>query len=188
MKSTWTWLGDHLALDFVNTVVCPDGTTRQELWDGPEAMEEWLEAEPESLPAPAAVSADDVDGLRRLRDHALELLDAAVREQELPGDSVEAINAAVVAAGTARVLTHRTRSSTVVTTSTDPLRELRGHLAAAVVDLLGREDLANLARCGAPGCGQYYHRSRPNQRWCSPGCGNRARVDRHRHRRLNGEQ
>ena len=60
---------------------------------------------------------------------------------------------------------------------------LAGVLAAAVVDLLAREDLANLAECVAPGCGQLFHRSRPNQRWCSPGCGNRARVDRHRHRR-----
>jgi predicted RNA-binding Zn ribbon-like protein len=35
-----------------------------------------------------------------------------------------------------------------------------------------------LRQCGAPGCGRWFLASRPRQRWCSPACGNRARLAR----------
>lgn len=50
-ERTWTRLGDHLALDSVNTVLWPDGTTRVELWGGLDAVHGWLAAEPVLLPA-----------------------------------------------------------------------------------------------------------------------------------------
>ncbi len=56
-------------------------------------------------------------------------------------------------------------------------------LAFAVIDLLTRPDLANLALCDAPSCGQLFHRDRPNQQWCNPACGDRVRSARHHQRR-----
>ncbi|HEY8558609.1 MAG TPA: CGNR zinc finger domain-containing protein [Actinomycetes bacterium] len=36
---------------------------------------------------------------------------------------------------------------------------------------------------GGTGCGRWFVASRPRQRWCSPTCGNRARVARFQERR-----
>jgi predicted RNA-binding Zn ribbon-like protein len=41
---------------------------------------------------------------------------------------------------------------------------------------------AAIALCDAPGCGQLYLRGRPNQQWCNPHCGTRARSQRHAER------
>ena len=43
-------------------------------------------------------------------------------------------------------------------------------------------DAAAVALCDAPGCGQLYLRGRPNQQWCNPHCGTRARSQRHAER------
>src|SRR3954447_9124809 len=42
---------------------------------------------------------------------------------------------------------------------------------------------ARIGFCDAPSCGLFFERTRRNQRWCSPECGNRARVARHAARR-----
>lgn len=179
VKTTWSWLGDHLAVDFANTVFVVDGEVVELLTDV-DALQAWRDAEPVELPE-ARVDADDLTGLVALRDAAGRLLRAAARAESLPEPDVRRINEAVRVGGVKRLLTGDIGASRLDAGSGVPA--LAGVLAAAVVDLLAREDLANLAECVAPGCGQLFHRSRPNQRWCSPGCGNRARVDRHRHRR-----
>lgn len=176
----WTWLGDHLALDFANTIRADDRGVA-ELIGTPEEFRSWTMAEPATLPR-AQVTPDQLALLWRLRDATVELLAAAVRDEPLPGVAVQVINDAVNTGAVRRLLSASARETLHEPEATDPLARLMGVLAAAVVDLLGRDDLANLARCPAPACGQFFHRSRPNQRWCSPGCGNRARVDRHRHR------
>ena len=179
----WTWLGDHLAVDFANTVRVVDGE-REELVATPADLETWL-----GLANGAPAGPREVDeSLRRsfveLRDAALEVLHAACSEQALPAPASARVNAAVLDAGTCRLLGDRSRDCTYASgPGTDDTAALLGRLAAAVVDLVAMDDLANLAVCPAPLCGQFFHRARPNQRWCSAGCGNRARVDRHRHRR-----
>jgi predicted RNA-binding Zn ribbon-like protein len=55
-------------------------------------------------------------------------------------------------------------------------------IAAAAIDLLTGPDAATVALCDAPGCGQLYLRGRPNQQWCNPHCGTRARSQRHAER------
>ena len=40
-----------------------------------------------------------------------------------------------------------------------------------------------LAYCDAPSCGQFFMRSRRDQRWCGPACGTRTRVARHASRK-----
>jgi predicted RNA-binding Zn ribbon-like protein len=55
-------------------------------------------------------------------------------------------------------------------------------IAAAAIDLLTGPDAATVALCDAPGCGQLYLRGRPNQQWCNPHCGTRARSPRHAER------
>lgn len=179
----WGWLGDHLALDFANTVRVEDGHTL-ELLNTPADLMRWLELEPAPLPKVHQVSLAELEEFRMVRDAACVVLHAAAAQHPLPIEAVEVINARIQLTGVSRLLGTAPGSS--VHQPVGGVMEVRamiGVCAAAVVDLVAREDLANLAVCHAPGCGQFFHRARPNQRWCSPGCGNRARVDRHRHRR-----
>lgn len=175
------WLGDHLAVDFVNTVKIVNGQT-VELIGTPGEFAGWYKAQPERLPR-AEITDGGLAELRDLRNVALRLLHAAAARVALDAGDVAIINEAVRAGNTRRVLGPAVGSSTLE--AADDLPSLGGVLASAVVDLLAKEDLANIAVCQAPDCGQFFHRSRPNQLWCSPGCGNRARVDRHRHRKAS---
>ncbi len=51
-------------------------------------------------------------------------------------------------------------------------------LALGASDLLAKEETA-LGACHGPGCVLYFERVPARREWCSPGCGNRARVARH---------
>jgi predicted RNA-binding Zn ribbon-like protein len=55
-------------------------------------------------------------------------------------------------------------------------------VAAAAIDLLTGPQATAVTLCDAPGCGQLYLRGRPNQQWCDPHCGMRARSERHAER------
>ncbi len=177
-QTRWIWLGDHLAVDFANTTIGLDGS-REELIGTVEEFLEWVEAEPAWLPS---LDGEDIDltSVIEQRDATSRLLQHAARQQPLVPEDVDLVNARVCDAGVSRLLTASAGASRLA--AGPGFRSLLGVLAAATVDLLAREDLAAIAVCEAPGCGQIFHRSRRNQRWCSPGCGNRARVDRHRHR------
>lgn len=179
--TTWTWLGDHLALDFANTTQ-EQGGTMVDLIPTLAEFEGWRSAMGDRLPEVGELTPSQLDDLRSLRDSALALMHAALGGSKLPEPDLAAVNEAVRSTSTSRLLVQVGRADAIAGHH-EGAEVLRGVLAAAVVDLLAREDLANLAVCHAPGCGQFFHRARPNQRWCSPGCGNRARVDRHRHRR-----
>ena len=58
----------------------------------------------------------------------------------------------------------------------DPLDELLARAATSALELLASPALAY---CDAPSCGQFFMRSRRDQRWCGPACGTRTRVARH---------
>lgn len=183
MKTTWAWLGDHLAVDFANTIKVVDNSTI-ELIGSVDEFHDWQEAEPVRLPT-VVLTSESLQSLLNLRDCALRLLHSALDDRTLPQADIATINEAIEIGGTLRLLESTAGTSRLQSASDTGLDALAGLLAAAVVDLLAREDLANIAVCPAPSCGQFFHRARPNQMWCSPGCGNRARVDRHRHRRMS---
>lgn len=179
----WNWLGDHLALDVANTVRVTDGVC-EELLPSPSALDRWRTVEPQELPGPATFDQRDLTRFRELRDAALTVKHAAVGANPLPTRESATIDRLAEAASVRRLLTPPgARPRFRCPPRVSPMTQLLGVGAAAVIDLVGRDDLANLAVCPAPDCGQFFHRARPNQRWCSSGCGNRAGVDRHRHRR-----
>jgi predicted RNA-binding Zn ribbon-like protein len=60
----------------------------------------------------------------------------------------------------------------------NPVDELLARASDSAIELAGAVLDAGLF-CDAPSCGQFFTRSRPNQRWCGPACGTRARVARH---------
>lgn len=69
-----------------------------------------------------------------------------------------------------------------------PERALRGPAAGVIatlgVELLAGESRGRLRACLAPNCVLYFVKEHTRREWCSPNCGNRARVARHyqRHR------
>lgn len=174
----WIWLGDHLAVDFANTTI-GGGRERIDLITSIEKFDSWRDHEPSKLPQ-ISITKESLAGIRKQRDATARILRNAIQGEDSDAADVELINTAVERGQVARVLTGRPRESRLVAGNANAA--FTGVLAAAVVDILAREDLAAIALREAPNCGQIFHRSRVNQKWCSPGCGNRARVDRHRHR------
>jgi predicted RNA-binding Zn ribbon-like protein len=175
----WSWLGDPLAIDLVNTVR-RRGWQFTELIQSPDDLRDWLDREQDRVTAPAEVDDDLVTRFLALRDHALDLLRAAAAGQPWPAEAIAAVNALALAAPSTRLLTGEPGGyRTQPVTEADPAGRLLGDLAAAMVDLLTGPDAPGLTLCDAPGCGHLYLRHRPNQQWCNPACGTRARTDRH---------
>ncbi|WP_349497461.1 ABATE domain-containing protein [Crossiella sp. CA-258035] len=57
--------------------------------------------------------------------------------------------------------------------------------ARAAIAFLTSPARLGLRACRGPRCVKYYVREHPRQGWCSPACGNRARVSRHYRRRVD---
>jgi predicted RNA-binding Zn ribbon-like protein len=60
-----------------------------------------------------------------------------------------------------------------------PLDELLSRVAAAAIELVGSPAAERLGYCDSSSCGQFFTRSRSDQRWCGTACGTRVRVARH---------
>ena len=99
----WSWLGDHLALDFANTVR-RRGMRYVELITSAAELEVWLDHESGRVPVEAEVDDDLVTEFVGARDHALELLRAAATHRSLPATDVTAVNHLVLAAPAIRLL------------------------------------------------------------------------------------
>ena len=178
----WSWLGDPLAVDVANTVR-RRGWRQTELIRSPADLQAWLDHERGRLAVPAEVDAVLVSRFLLIRDQVLRVLRAAAGGTALPRSDVDAINELAIAAPAVRLLgTKPGRHSTRPVTEAEPVTRFCADIAAAAIELLTGPDAAALALCDAPGCGQLYLRRRPNQQWCAPLCGTRARSRRHAER------
>jgi predicted RNA-binding Zn ribbon-like protein len=117
--------------------------------------------------------------LQALRGHVLALLGAAVRQRPLPRAAVTAVNRAAAGAPAAVQLE---AGELVVRYDASRGDAFLADVAASAISMVGGPRRDRLRRCGAPGCGRWFVASRPRQRWCSPNCGNRARVARFQQR------
>lgn len=177
-ETQWDWLGEHLAVDLVNTVRRRGQMTR-ELLTEPHDLEVWLGFQDRRVPVPETVDARVLEEVLGVRDAALSLLQAGVDHRPLPREDAELVNEIVRQTPIPHLLCDRAGSSVLPLANTGNAKgDLLATLAAAVIDLLGDPDLRDLGFCDAPSCGQYFHRSRPNQLWCCPSCGDRARSAR----------
>ncbi|HEY6589804.1 MAG TPA: ABATE domain-containing protein [Actinomycetota bacterium] len=172
METTGQYTGE-LAIDLANTLELQrDGTTADLLGDQ-DGLARWLRGSG----GPEEVSASR---LQELRGHVLVLLAAAVRQRTLPPAAVAAVNRAGSAApGVAQL----EAGELVVRYNASPPDAFLADIATSAITLVGGPGRDRLRRCGAPGCGRWFVASRPRQRWCSPTCGNRARVARFQERR-----
>jgi predicted RNA-binding Zn ribbon-like protein len=118
--------------------------------------------------------------LAALRDHVRTLLAAVVARRALPPAAVTAVNRASAAAPEFAQLE---AGELVVRYHASPADAFLADVATSAIGLVGGPDRGRLRRCEAPGCGRWFLASRPRQTWCSPVCGNRARLARFHQRR-----
>jgi predicted RNA-binding Zn ribbon-like protein len=168
-----------LILALIQPPVRRRGWRYTELITCPADLRDWLDHERGRLAIAAEVDTVLVARFALTRDHVLRVLRAAA----LPAADVHAINEVAAAAPAIRLLgTRPGQHLTRPVTRADQATRLCADIAAAAIDLLTGPDAATVALCDAPGCGQLYLRGRPNQQWCNPHCGTRARSQRHAER------
>jgi predicted RNA-binding Zn ribbon-like protein len=180
-----TWIPDEprivldepLAVDFANTTRRRGADEERELLGEGADLVEWAQREGGRVPVPpATAAADRLDEVRALRDDVKRLLRAAVEGDPLPRAAATRVNERLVRAP---VVPQLGQPALRAIGKPDPLDELLGRVAASVVEVVGAGPGAGLGFCEAPSCGQFFIQARPNQRWCGPPCGTRARVARH---------
>ena len=179
-----------LAIDLANTLeLRRDGTT-VDLRADQDGLARWLRhaggpgspgGSSGSGGSGGTLGGDEVaaEQLQALRGHVLALLGAAVRQRPLPRAAVTVVNRAAAGAPAAVQLE---AGELVVRYDASPGDAFLADVAASAISMVGGPRRDRLRRCGSPGCGRWFVASQPRQRWCSPNCGNRARVARFQQR------
>ena len=199
-------VGDHLALDFLNSVARPQGAEIDWLGDGHELLD-WLEQARAIESAAAArmrrsgrAALDDVARQARqfrqwLRKfvtarmgrplHTTAAALAPLNEMLATDTSFEQVQAAGRDARPAhRLLLHRVRRW-------ENPAELLEPIAVAAADLICNHDFRLIRACEGSGCILLFlDRTKAHaRRWCSMAvCGNRAKAAAHRARRASSEK
>ncbi|MEU9805867.1 CGNR zinc finger domain-containing protein [Mycobacterium sp. NPDC050853] len=185
-------LGEPLPVELMNTVRGGRGEVRDAL-DGDVAVHAWLNAMAERILAESGAQtirfpledARIVAGdLRALRD-ALRCLASEVTEDPRPPTSGIAHAQAVATINTLA----RIRAELVWPVDGEPTRTVTargsqarltvGLIARQAVDFFGGQGRHQLRACLASHCVLYFVKEHPRREWCTPKCGNRARVKRH---------
>jgi predicted RNA-binding Zn ribbon-like protein len=198
-------LGEPLPVELMNTVSIEDGELREDDLDAAGAAA-WMDAVSHRLPMtasgstaarttrrrPGTTRADD--RLRELRDALRVLAAEATEDPRYPAEhsgtqrreAVATLNRLNRFAPTWPELVWGTHEEPVRRLgSTADARELAVSLIAhEAVELFTSAQRNQLRPCVAPGCHRYFLKQHSRREWCTPVCGNRARVARH-YRRHN---
>jgi len=173
------WLVFPPAIDLANTVVMTSGGPI-DLLATEEELAVWIAAEFGRIP-----NVDSAGGrlteVRQLRQAVHALLHARASRRPPSRAAVDTVNAASRAVPIAPIIDHdfAVRQES---TAAAPFDSFRAAVARSAIELLGRGE-GTLAECAAPRCGMLFLPATARQTWCSPTCGNRARVARHAARR-----
>jgi len=190
-------LGEPLPVELMNTVWADSDGVHDALATADEAAA-WLatvatRADVASADLFGGMDAPDVDQLarrlRRLRD-ALRRLAAEVTADPRAAASSPLADLEAAVAEVNRAVAETPRWWTLNwTADTQPSRTahaaklppyaLVSQIAEDAVSLFADPRQPHLRACLAPGCVLYFTKSHPRREWCSPTCGNRARVARH---------
>lgn len=185
-------LGEPLPVELMNTVRGGRGEIRDALV-GDAAVLSWLNAMEDRILAESgahtiAFSLEDAQvvagDLRALRD-ALRCLAAEVTEDPRPPTSGMAHTRAVTTINTLA----RARAELVWPVNGEPSRAATargsqarltvGLIARQAIDFFGGPERHQLRACLASHCVLFFVKEHPRREWCTPKCGNRARVKRH---------
>ncbi|GHI72350.1 hypothetical protein Snoj_62680 [Streptomyces nojiriensis] len=177
MTVTFPLTGELLALDLLNTE-----TAVGDLVADPAGLTAWLAAQAGRLTPVGTVGAGEVAAVRAVREAAGPALDAVRRGVRPPAGALAALNEALAAAPSHRVLAW-TGSGGITAGAhrpADPARRLAAELAEAVAELLTDPRVTQVRECEAHDCVLLFLPAHPRRRWCVASvCGNRARVARY---------
>lgn len=197
--SRFLWLGNHRALDFLNTEPVRRGS-RVDLLPDLRSLVDWSEEAGFLDSATAACVLDRWEGscagagaveqAHALRA-ALRALIERPRERGAPGQgALDVLNRALrLDAGYTEVVRERAGFVRRVRVRIDEPAQLLRPIAEAAADLLCGVAPELVKRCGNPDCVLYFHDTSRNhtRRWCSMDlCGNRMKVAAHYHRHRGG--
>jgi predicted RNA-binding Zn ribbon-like protein len=169
-----------LAIELVSTIHVADGEVVDALSTSAQ-LASWLRVEGPRLARAGRVDPHAaLEPVRALRDALRRLLRAAVDATPPRPADVALVNAAVagVPRHTELHWSRRGRPTAATVPPADPVAALVAELAAAGIALLTGAH-GEVRACGAPSCVLFFVQAHPRQTWCSPACGNRARVARH---------
>jgi predicted RNA-binding Zn ribbon-like protein len=191
-----TLLGEPLPVELMNTVnVGRDGIS--DALEDDSGAAAWLRAVADRIgseagTAPGQLTEDAVRpaaaALRQLRDALRRLAAEATEDPRPPATAPELTRAEAIA--TLNEL-GQTWPEFVWPVDGHPSRTYRAHGTASLavqliahqgVELLAGPGRERLRPCLAPNCLLFFAKDHPRREWCSPECGNRARVARHYHR------
>jgi predicted RNA-binding Zn ribbon-like protein len=181
-------VGNHLALDFVNTLAAGAAGplellhTDGDVWRWARGTE--LASRLRPAPRPDAARIDPAVPRLRAAMHAL--FTARIEASRPPADALRRLNEALAWHGPPSRLVHdagrlELRGGLLATN-----RDLLGALARAAAGLLEGAPAGRLRRCGGQGCVLLFLdlSKSGRRRWCSmAGCGNRAKAKAHYRRR-----
>lgn len=173
---SFRWLGRFpLAVDLADTVRVV-GDQEIELLEDDSALDIWITSELPRHPS-ARAARGRLDDVRELRDLIRELLSAHVRGESLPASGVQTVNETSSRSPSFPVLsTHGDLE--VIEVNHDQFEIFAAEVARSLVEVISADSFP-VAHCKAPRCGMFFVPRSSRQRWCSPECGNRARVARH---------
>ena len=173
------FIGDHLAIDFINTLRTPLGETFEALQTDDD-VKDWIRNAGVlvSSKTPSWAAGSLVRKARQLREIALKAVQTKKAGKRPNPDALNSFlehssnHLQLVARQGSKLETKRVYSVRTV-------EEYLAPIAESVADLLAHGDFDLIRRCEGDKCVLwFYDRTKAHRRrWCSPtGCGNRAKV------------
>lgn len=179
----FSFLGNNLALDFVNTEL-HGASGRIDLLQSDASLLSWAQAAGlGEQPAGSRASAGRLDRrVRPLRAAIRALVEATIDGQSAPADALATLNELLTLPTRAPALVQQRDGFARAPVGAPTPASVLQRIAAAAADLLTTADPGLLRRCGDASCILvFYDTSKSHRRrWCSMNvCGNRAKASTH---------
>ena len=198
-KQNFSFLADHLSLDFVGTEFRRSGEYQERL-ETFDNLRDWLkkagllalpEASALAKRCTARTSERVLSAAKELRKSIRSAAEAVIDGKPVPAVAIRTINTLLVKRDGHFQIERRSTQleRRFVTEMVDPLA-LLAPLAESAADLLCNMNPALIRKCADESCDLLFYDSTKNhrRRWCSmSACGNRAKVAAHRARQRAGE-
>jgi len=185
------FIGDHLAIDFINTLRTPLGVTFESLQTDDD-VRDWIRKAGVAVSSktPSWAAGSLVRKARQLREIALKAVEAKKAGKR---PSLEGLNSFLEHSSSHLQLAIRPGSRFEMRRvySVRTVEQYLAPIAESVADLLANGDFDLIRHCEGDKCVLwFYDRTKAHRRrWCSPtGCGNRAKVGAFRARASKQEQ
>jgi predicted RNA-binding Zn ribbon-like protein len=195
------WDEEPVPIALANTLSIDRGHIRDAL-AGRSEIEQWVHAVSGQLrmsprpSSPEPMSSADVARLVSLRDAIRRLAVEHTQDQRSLGEPVvpDVVSATAVVNDSSALSSIWTELEWEASTARRRDAWKGGSFAEAVIAVIARRTIElctspeweRLRPCLAPACAHFFLKDNVRRQWCSPLCGNRARVARHAERHRNG--